>query len=68
LPFNKYSFKGLSEEEVAKKFKIAPPKYSNKEIKTFYEKSEYEKIEEHSVSEMRFLFNLAWKMKDIKKP
>lgn len=66
LPFNKYSFKGLSEEEVAKKFKIEPPTYSNKEIKTFYKKGEYEKIEEHAKSEMRFLSNLAWKMRNVR--
>lgn len=66
LPFNKYSFKGLSEEETAKKFKIEPPKYSNKEIKIFYEKREYEKIEEHAISEMRFLSDLAWKMRNIR--
>ncbi|MEM0049562.1 MAG: hypothetical protein QXW39_03390 [Candidatus Bathyarchaeia archaeon] len=66
LPFNKYSFKGLSEEEIAKKFKIETPKYSNKEIKIFYEKGKYEKIEEHAISEMRFLSDLAWKMRDVK--
>jgi DNA polymerase elongation subunit (family B) len=66
LPFNRYSFKGLSEEEVAKKFKIESPKYSNKEIKTFYEKGEYEKIEDHALSEMKFSSNLAWKMRNIR--
>jgi DNA polymerase elongation subunit (family B) len=66
LPFNKYSFKGLSEEEVAKKFKIELPKYSNKEIKIFYEKGEYEKIEEHAISEMKFLSFLALKMRNVK--
>ncbi|MEM2704313.1 MAG: ribonuclease H-like domain-containing protein [candidate division WOR-3 bacterium] len=66
LPFNKYRFKGLSEEEIAKKFKIEPPKYSNKKVKIFYEKGEYKKIEEHAISEMKFLSNLAWKMRDIR--
>lgn len=66
LPFNRYRFKGLSEDEVAKRFEIEPLKYSNKEIRIFYENHEYEKIEEHAVSEMRFLSNLAWKMRDVK--
>jgi predicted PolB exonuclease-like 3'-5' exonuclease len=65
LPFNKFKFKGLSEEEVAKKFGIEPPKYSNKEVKEFYRKGEYEKIEEHARSEARFISELSQKMMDI---
>jgi len=65
LPFNKYSFDGLSEKEVARRFRIEPPKYSNKDIKAFYEKGEYKKIEEHALSEMKFFSNLAWKMRDL---
>ena len=66
LPFNRFSFKGLSMDEVSKKLKISPPKYSNKDIKLFYERGEYEKIEEHTLSEMRFLSELCWKMKNLR--
>lgn len=66
LPFNGYSFKGLTSDEVAKKFDIEPPKYSNKEIKTFYENKEYNKIEEHSESDMRLLSDLSWRMRDCR--
>jgi len=66
LPFNCYRFKDLNEEEVAKKLGITPPRYTNKEIKIFYEKHEYEKIEEHALSELRFLSDLSWKMRDLK--
>ena len=65
LPFNKFKFKGLSEEEVAEKLGIEPPKYSNKEVKEFYRKGEYEKIEEHARSEARFISELSQKMMDI---
>jgi DNA polymerase elongation subunit (family B) len=66
LPFNKYSFKGLSSDEVAKRFQIEPPKHSNKDIKIFYENKEYKKIEEHTESDMKLLNNLSWKMQDCK--
>jgi len=66
LPFNNYSFKGLSSEEVAKKFKIDPPKHSNRDIKSFYESNDYKKIEEHAESEMKLLSDLSWKMRDCK--
>jgi DNA polymerase elongation subunit (family B) len=66
LPFNSYRFKGLNEEDVAKRLDISPSKYSNRAIKTFYEKHEYKKIEEHAMSEMRFLSALSWKMRNLK--
>jgi predicted PolB exonuclease-like 3'-5' exonuclease len=67
LPFNKFKFKGLSEKEVAKRFGIEPPKYSNKEVKEFYRKGEYEKIEERARSEARFISELSREMMDIEK-
>ena len=66
LPFNRYRFKGLKEEVVAEKLDITPPKYSNKEIKRFYDNCEYEKIVEHALSERRFLLDLSWKMMNLK--
>jgi predicted PolB exonuclease-like 3'-5' exonuclease len=65
LPFNKYRFKGLSSDEVARRFGIEPPKHSNKDIKTFYEREDYEKIEEHSLSDMRILSDLSWNMREL---
>ena len=65
LPFNNYRFKGLCGDGVAKKFGIEPPKYSNRIIKNFYEKKEYEKIEEHSLSDMKLLSNLTWNMREL---
>jgi len=66
LPFNKYRFKGLSEDEIAKKFRIEHPIYSNKEISYFYENRMFKKIEGHVVSELKFLSDLSWKMRNIK--
>lgn len=67
LPFNKLKFKGLNERVVAEKLGVRKPKYSNKEIKEFYEKGEYNKIEEHTLSEIDFLSDISWKLiKDIK--
>jgi len=65
LPFNKYRFKGLSGDEVARRFGIEPPKHSNKDIKTFYERRDYEQIEEHSLSDMRISSDLSWNMKEV---
>jgi len=67
LPFNRYRFKDLNVEDVADRLGIAPPKYSNSEIKAFYERHEYGKIEEHALSEMKFLSDLSWKMRDPEK-
>ena len=65
LPFNKYKFKGLSEEETAKRFKIQPPLYSNKDVASFYERKDFEAIEKHTLSELKFLSDLSWKMRDL---
>ena len=62
LPFNNFSFKGLSEEEIAKKLKIRSPKHSNKEIRQFYDNKEHDKIIEHIETEMKFLNDLSFKM------
>jgi len=62
LPFNNLSFVGLSEEEIAEKLGITKPKYSNKDISSFYEKKEYEKIVEHIESDIKFLSDLSFKM------
>ena len=66
LPFNEYRFRGLSEDEIAKKFGIKPPTYSNKEISYFYKNRMFGKIEEHIISEFKFLSDLSWKMRDIR--
>ena len=66
LPFNKYRLKGLGAEEIAKKFNIDPPKHSNKEMKEFYRNRMYDKIEEHAVSDLKFLSDLSWKMRDLR--
>jgi len=62
LPFNKFSFVGLSAEELARKLGIRMPKYSNKDIRSFYDNREYEKIVEHVESDMKFLSDLSFKM------
>lgn len=67
LPFNRFRFKDLGGDDVAKKFGFPPPKHSNKDIKMFYEKGEYGKIEEHSLSDIKLLSNLSWNMRDLEK-
>jgi DNA polymerase elongation subunit (family B) len=62
LPFNNFSFTGLSEEEIASKLKIRSPKYSNKDIRMFYDDKEYGKITEHIQTEMKFLSDLSIRM------
>jgi hypothetical protein len=62
LPFNNFSFTGLSEEGIATKLKIRSPKHSNKEIRQFYDNKEYDKILEHIRTEMEFLNDLSFKL------
>jgi len=62
-PLNKFSFKGLSAEEIAGKLKIEASKYSNKEICKFYDEHEYGKIVEHLKSDIKFLKDLSYWLK-----
>ncbi|MBC7080694.1 MAG: hypothetical protein H5T44_00345 [Thermoplasmatales archaeon] len=61
LPFNKFRFKGLCAEELAKKLKISKPKYKNSEIPDFYKGKEFNKIEEHIIADMKFIKDL-WRI------
>jgi hypothetical protein len=61
-PFNNFSFKGLNEEEVAKRLGIKQPEPPSKYIPKFYRAKEYEKIIKHIESEFKFFENLNWKL------
>jgi len=61
-PFNNFSFRGLSEEEVAKRLGLKQPEPSSKEIPKLYETGEYEKIITHIESEFKFFEDLNWKL------
>jgi len=65
LPFNNYRFKGLKIDEVVKRFKLQPPKYSGEEIRGFYDDGEYEKIVEHALSEAELLSALNRRMMNV---
>jgi hypothetical protein len=60
LPFNDYRFKGLSAENLAKKLNLPGPKHRNDEIDGFYKNKEFEKIEEHIISDIKFLEDIWW--------
>ena len=66
LPFNKYSFKGLSAERIAEIFRITKPCYSGSQIKGFYDRKKYGKIVEHAISDIKFLSDLSWSIRDPK--
>jgi hypothetical protein len=61
-PFNNFSFKGLSEEEVAKRLGLKQPEPPSSEIPKLYREGEYEKIIKHIESEFEFFEDLNWKL------
>jgi len=61
-PLNNLSFKGLSEEEVAKNLGLKLPEPPSREIPKLYKERNYEKIIKHIESEFEFLEGLNRKL------
>jgi hypothetical protein len=61
-PFNNFSFKGLSEEEVAKRLGLKQPEPPSRDVPKLYRMKEYEKIIKHIESEFKFFEDLNWKL------
>jgi len=65
LPYNGFRYKGLNAERLSRIFDLTPIEYTGKDISKLYENKDYEAIEKHLTSDLKFIIDLHEKLAKI---